>query len=201
MCKSIVFFAVPHTGSGWANIFKYGKILLRSSEVIKELARNTEQLHNLSMEFDAFVGQKNIDTFVFYERIQVRSPKIWSWLHLRKGINIVSKESATHIRSNNQKVPLPENHISICKISSRESDTYDNRMRTIMNKMLEVSEKFKMEQKEKEKKEDENNLSSTIQNHYGKGDNVVTKTVINKSVTVGGSSSGVIITGDNNTVG
>jgi pimeloyl-ACP methyl ester carboxylesterase len=138
MCKSIVFFAVPHTGSGWANLFKYGKILLRSSHVIKALARNISELHELSSEFDALVVQKKIETFIFYEQKQVRSPKLFSWLHLRKGINIVSRESATHIHSTNQKVPLPEDHISICKINSKTSDTYATRMKMIMNKMIEI---------------------------------------------------------------
>ncbi len=146
MCMSIVFFAVPHTGSGWANLFKYGKLLLRSSDVIKALAKNTKELHNLSKQFDALVVKQKIETFIFYEQKQVRSSKLWSWFYLRKGINVVSQESATHVHTNNQKIPLPEDHISICKINDRTSDTYANKMKIIMNKMIEITNQTKEEQ-------------------------------------------------------
>jgi hypothetical protein len=63
-----------------------------------------------------------------------------------------------------------------------------------MNKMTETSVKEKRQEKEE--------FEPTIeQKHYGNGDNVVNKTVIDKSVSLSESNSGIIITGDNNTVG
>ncbi len=202
MCKSIVFFAVPHTGSGWANLLNYAKPLLRNSSLLTALPKGSDGLHALTMEFNAHIIQNNIETNVFYETKELRAKGILDWLHLKKGIVIVSQDSATKVHSLNQNIPLPEDHISICKISSRESDTYANKVKPIMNNMIEVAKGFKAKQEEQTKSKIETDeATEVVQNHSGEGDNVVNKTVINKSVSVGGSSSGIIITGDNNIVG
>ena len=192
MCKSIVFFAVPHTGSGWANLLNYAKPLLRNSSLLSALPKGSDSLHALTMEFNAYIIKNNIETDIFYETKEIRAKGIWGFLHLKKGIIIVNQDSATKVFSLNQNIPLPEDHISICKIASRESDTYANKVKPIMNKMIEVAKGFKVKQEEQAK--------SKIEKDEVTEDNTIHKTVTNKSVSVGGSSSGIIITGDNNTV-
>ncbi len=198
MCKSIVFFAVPHTGSGWSDLLSYAKPLLRNSKLLKVLNKGTEYLNDLVRDFNGLVVKKSIETYVFYETKEVRASGILSWGHLKKGIIIVSEESATHVHSNNQMVGLPDDHSSICKIDSKDSSTYRSRIKTIINKMIEVTNNMKKDTKESEKIERESKESSrfNIKGDYINGD----KYVHDKSVTVSGSNSGTIITGDNNII-
>ena len=182
-CKSIVFFAVPHTGSGWANLLGYAKQLLRNSNLLTALPSGTDYLHTLAMEFNGFVIQKKIETYVFYETKEIRANGILGLLHLKKGIVIVSQESATQIHSTNQKVPLPADHLSICKIESRTFDLYANRIKSIVNDMIETS----LQIKEDEEKNQKTNNNQDITNN-------------DNSVEIGGNNSGIIITGNNNKV-
>jgi len=146
MCKSIVFFAVPHTGSGWSDLLGYAKPLLRNSKLLKVLNKGTEYLNDLVQNFNGVVIKNNIETYVFYETKEVRVSDILSWGHLKRGIIIVSEESATHVHSNNQMVGLPDDHISICKIDSKDSSTYRSRIQTIMNNMIKIVNHVKEEQ-------------------------------------------------------
>jgi pimeloyl-ACP methyl ester carboxylesterase len=130
-CKSIVFFAVPHTGSGWASLLDYAKPVLRNSNLLKALPKGSDYLNNLVGDFNALIHNKQIETNIFYETKELRASGIFGWLHLKKGIVIVSKESATHIHTNNPLVALPEDHLSICKISSKESDIYSHKIKMI----------------------------------------------------------------------
>lgn len=195
-CKEIVFFGVPHTGSGWATLLKYAKPVLRNSNLLKALPRGTAYLNNLVTDFNGLVTKNKIAIYIFYETSGVHAPGLYRWLHLNLRSRIVSQESATQVHSTNQPMSLPENHISMCKIRSKTSDIYANKMKMIMNKMIEIVNSIREEKNQRKEKE----ASQVKQEHSGSGDNVVNKTVINKSVSVGGSSSGIIITGDNNTV-
>ncbi len=205
MCKAIVFFGVPHTGSGWASLLNYAKPILRNSNLLKALPKDTDSLHELALDFDNFMVQKEIETFVFYETKEVRASGLLEWLHLKKGIIIVSQTSATHVHSNNPKVSLPEDHISICKIPSKDSDIYQTKIASIMNKMFDISNKMRAEKELEEelKQESEKQQPTTVtQTHHSSGDNVGGDKIVNdNSVTIGGSNSGTVITGDNNKVG
>ncbi len=183
MCKSIVFFAVPHTGSGWANLLGYAKPLLRNSNLLTALPSGTGYLHTLAMDFNGFVTQKKIETYVFYETKEIRANGLLSWLHLKKGIVIVSQESATQIHSTNQKVPLPADHLSICKIESKTSDLYVNRIKSIVNNMIVTSQQIKRDEEKNQETKDSQDIAHN-----------------DNSVKIDGNNLGNIITGNNNKV-
>jgi len=183
MCKSILFFGVPHTGSGWANLLNFAKPILRNSNLLTALPKDSDSLHTLAMDFNNFVIQKKIETYVFYETKEVRATGFLAWLLFKKGIVIVSQESATKVHSSNQNVPLPADHLSICKIESKTSDLYVNRITGIINSLIEINQEMK-ENEKKEQKVKEN--EKTVQQ--------------NNSITIGGSNSSNIITGNNNIV-
>ncbi len=198
MCKSILFFAVPHTGSGWANLLSYGTPLLRNSNLLNALPKGTDYLHTLAIDFNALLVQKKIDTYIFYETKEVRANGLLGWLHLRKGIVIVSQESATKVHSTNQNVPLPEDHLSICKIKSKTSGLYVNRIKNIVEKTMSISTELDIQEQENQSND---NISSS-QTHYGSGDIVGRdKVTHNNGVLIGGSNSAPIITGNKNKVG
>ncbi len=201
-CKSIVFFAVPHTGSGWASLLDYAKPILRNSNLLKALPRGSSYLNTLVSDFNGLVNYKHMETYIFYETKELRKSGILGLLHLKKGSKIVSQESATHVHTNNPMVALPEDHISICKINAKTSDTYANRMKMIMSKMMKITNNIKEDKKQKEesaKKESERDSSSKInvQGDYVDGNKYVHN---DRSVKVKGSNTGTIITGDNNKI-
>jgi len=199
MCKSIVFFAVPHTGSGWSDLLSYAKPLLRNSKLLKVLNKGIEYLNDLVRDFNGLVVKKSIETYVFYETKEVRASGILSWGHFKKGIIIVSEESATHVHSNNQMVGLPDDHSSICKIDSKDSSIYRSRIKIIMSKMIEVSTDMKKDTVENEEigHGSEQAPRFNIKGDYINGDKYVHN---DRSVTVGCSNTGTIITGDNNII-
>jgi len=196
MCKSIIFFAVPHTGSGWANLLNFGKPLLRNSKVLTALPKGTDELHNLAINFNAIIIKEEIETYVFYETKEIRAKGLLSLFHLNKGIVIVSQESATQIHSTNQKVPLPADHLSICKIESKDSDLYKNKIRTIIEKTMDTSTQI-----QENEIPNQNTIGSqetpVTMSHSGSGD-IVYGDKTENSIIVEGDNSAPIIIGNNN---
>ncbi len=195
MCKSIVFFAVPHSGSGWATLLNYGKVLLRSSNLLESLSKNTQDLHNLTTNFNQLIINNKIETYVFYETKKVKIEKIIGF----KSIVVVSRESATIVHSTNQVIPLPKDHITICKIDDRDDDLYKHKIKSIMNKTIEINQ---VSTQKESQSDEQNNSSTTTSIHYGSGDIITGDKVThnNNSVSIGGSNSGSIVIGNNNKV-
>ncbi len=187
MCKAIVFFGVPHTGSGWATLLSYADPILRSSNLLSALPKDTNSLNEMALDFDNFMVLKGIETFVFYETNDVRASGILGWLHLQNGVRVVSITSATHVHSNNTKVSLPEDHISMCKFHSRDADIYKTKISAIMNKMTNISQNIEKEQ-EKKKGEKKPNSNSITQTHNDKVVNQVNaETIYGVGLQTGGT--------------
>ena len=151
----------------------YAKLV--PNKQIKQMARDSE-----------FIDSINTDNAVYKVEDYVCTKYV-----IAADDDVVEKSSAqAYYASIKSEMLLGFGHINCCKPSD---DMEDIRYLVLKNFILfEECEVVQL----KDSKE-----PLVIQNHTGEGDNVVSKTVINKSVSIRGSSSGVIITGDNNIVG
>ena len=107
--KGVVFFATPHRGSSLASWGAVLRKVFRASYSISELQPLTEKLLNLNSDF----GELNIPSYSFGES---------------KGLTlvgvVVEDFSAKSGLPNEVFIPVDEDHFSICKPHTRESQTY-----------------------------------------------------------------------------
>lgn len=107
--KGVVFFATPHRGSNLAALGSLLKKVFRASYSIATLQPLTEKLMNLNADF----GQLGIPSYSFGES---------------KGLPIVGliveEFSAKSGLPNEVYIPVDEDHFSICKPHSKDSQTY-----------------------------------------------------------------------------
>lgn len=150
----------------------YAKLV--PNKQIKQMARDSE-----------FIDSINTDNAVYKVENYVCTKYI-----IAEDDDVVEKSSAQAYYANSKsEMLLGFGHKNCCKPSD---DMEDMRYLVLKN--------FILFEKCKEVQQKDLAVSSVVQNHSGEGDNVVNKTVINKSVSVGGSNSGTIITGGNNIV-
>ncbi len=198
MCKSIIFFGVPHNGAGWASLFNYAQTFLRTSDVFQALSKDTNSLHQLALDFNTLVRKNKINTYVFYETKEIRAKGLLGWLHLKKGIKVVSQQSATQVHSTNTPVAVHQDHISMCKL---EPEFYQTHILPIMKKEHPQKEKEKQSQQESNNPNNISNTTTITQTHSGKGDNIGgNKIVNNNGISIGGNNTGAVVSGDANSV-
>ena len=150
----------------------YVKIVPYEHKQIKQMARDSDLMVSINTD-DAVL---KVDDYVCARYIIAENDKV------------VERTSAQAFYANSDsRTLLGFGHIDCCKPTN---DMEDKRYLVLKNFIL-------MDCSNKKNISGESNIE---QNHSGNGDNVVHKTVINKSVSVGGLNSGTIITGDNNTV-
>jgi predicted alpha/beta hydrolase family esterase len=110
--KGIVFLATPHTGSHLAKLIDNIGILARTTVSVDELKAHAPQLRELNEWYRENVRSLAIATKVYYE------------MQPTQGILVVDPDSANPGIERVKPVAIPDNHISICKPKSRESQVY-----------------------------------------------------------------------------
>lgn len=138
-CTDIVFLAVPHYGSEMADIFEYARLVVRRNEIVRQLQKDEAGLLHLSNTFKNYVQRKNIRCISYYETKQVRIKK-QGFLGMGKlvpfGKMVVSKSSAIGNFPQELPIPLEADHISICKISTRNDLLYAGMQRIIERRII-----------------------------------------------------------------
>ncbi len=129
--KGICFLSTPHNGSNGANILKALNIFYRANFVVKELSKNNNELDRLANSFSNIVIQNNLKCFTFYETQEVRKEhftflgkKIPLFLLGKKGIQIVTRDSAKGNFNQENPIPLDRDHINICKLKNKDELVY-----------------------------------------------------------------------------
>ncbi len=125
-CAGIIFLAVPHDGAGWSNILDYARVLFRGNKIVAQIAKDDSALRQLDKNFGQFCQREKLDCRSFYETKEVRlKKKLFGIIPLLpKGIKVVSESSAISTFLTTTAVPLDDDHLSICKISSKEDLLY-----------------------------------------------------------------------------
>jgi WD40 repeat protein len=111
LVKQIVFLATPNSGSRIANWVNYWSVL-RASSAAKDLQDNDARLRELNVWFRNKVPEFGLRIQVYCEKLPV-GPVI-----------VVDEASADPGIAGVIPIPLDENHISICKPSSKDSLVY-----------------------------------------------------------------------------
>jgi len=111
--KGIVFLATPHTGSHLAKLIDSIGILARTTVSVEELKAHAPQLRELNEWYRENVRCLGIATKVYYETQPIQR------------ILVVDPDSANPGIEGVKPVAIPDdNHISICKPNSQESQVY-----------------------------------------------------------------------------
>jgi predicted alpha/beta hydrolase family esterase len=110
--KGIVFLATPHTGSHLAKLIDNIGILARTTVSVDELKAHAPQLRELNEWYRENVPSLGIATKVYYE------------MQPTQGILVVDPDSANPGLQRVKPVAISDNHISICKPKSQESQVY-----------------------------------------------------------------------------
>jgi len=131
-CQGIVFLAVPHNGSGWSNVLDYARIIVRGNEIVRQLSKDSSFLRQLNNNFTQLSDRQGYDCYAFFETKEVRvRKKIFGLIPLSKGIKVVSESSASGSFLKEPAIPMDDDHLSICKLHSKEDQLYGNIVRII----------------------------------------------------------------------
>lgn len=121
--RAIVFLSTPHSGSDLANWVEYIGTVLRATVSVKELRAHDSRLLELNRWYRDHAGDLGITTFVYCEKLAT------------KGLHVVNETSADPGIPGVQPIPLDEDHVTICKPTSRQSQVY-RRVRQLIADML-----------------------------------------------------------------
>lgn len=129
--KGIAFIATPHSGANIANFAEFARAVLRTNEQVSELSAHHARLRELHGWFLDYQRRNNVICRTYCETREVRPEIPLLGLKLPKGILVVDETSAEPNIPGERAVPLDEDHISICKPSSRNSQIYRSIFRFI----------------------------------------------------------------------
>ena len=140
-CQGIVFLAVPHNGSGWSNVLDYTRIIVRGNEIVRQLSKDSSSLRQLNNNFTQLSNRQGYDCYAFFETKEVRvRKKIFWFIPFSKGIKVVSESSASGSFLKEPAIPMDDDHLSICKLQSKEDQLYKNILRIINTYLTSCSE-------------------------------------------------------------
>ena len=131
-CQGVIFLAVPHNGSGCSTILDYARILVRGNEIVRQLSKDSSALRQLDRNFVQLSQRLNLSCYAFFETKEIRiRKKVFGIVPVSKGIQIVSESSASSSFLKEPAIPMDDDHISICKLRSKEDQLYGNIVRII----------------------------------------------------------------------
>jgi protein SERAC1 len=174
--KGIVFLSTPHTGSHLANLIDNIKLLTRTTISVQELRAHAPELRELNEWYRQNFRAMGIDTKVYYETQPVH------------GVLVVDPDSANPGIEGVKPIALEENHISICRPFSEESQVYLSVKKFIERECLQSPQPLQIDSKaissiEKDTKTekivvDNRNIGNSLENNarnYGSmaGNNII----------------------------
>ncbi|WP_158278894.1 esterase/lipase family protein [Leucothrix arctica] len=146
-CRGVIFLAVPHAGSGGSNALGYVNVLVRGNYILKQLAKDSAALNNVDNHFRQLSKRKGLRNYAFIETKEVRiRTKLLCFFSIPKGIKIVSETSASATELAEPPVPMEDDHLSICKLDSKDNLLYQSVI-DIIKKYLAVRPKEDPEKK------------------------------------------------------
>lgn len=110
--KAIVFLSTPHSGVDLASWIQYIGGLLRTTVSVEELEAHHPRLRELNAWYRGQVANLGIKTLVYCEKRPVA------------GILVVNETTADPGIGGVIPVPMDEDHVSICKPASKDSQIY-----------------------------------------------------------------------------
>jgi pimeloyl-ACP methyl ester carboxylesterase len=110
--KAIVFLSTPHSGADMASWIKYIGGLLRTTVSVEELEVHHPRLRELNSWYRNQVAGLGVKTVVYCEKRPVA------------GLLVVNETTADPGIPGVIPIPMDEDHISICKPVSKESQIY-----------------------------------------------------------------------------
>lgn len=110
--KALVFLSTPHSGANLASWMQYIGTLLRITVSVKELEAHHPRLRELNLWYRNHVADFDLTTVVYCEKRPVA------------GILVVDETTADPGIVGVIPVPVDEDHISICKPASKDSQIY-----------------------------------------------------------------------------
>lgn len=134
--KAIVFLSTPHSGSNMANWVKYIGGILQASVSVDELEAHHSRLRELTEVYRNHDWLSQIPIQVYCEKQKT------------SGFLVVDETSANPGIKGVTPIPMDDDHLSICRPSSRESLLY-RRVREFIKKKLPSSHRIPIELKEK----------------------------------------------------
>lgn len=152
-CRGVIFLAVPHTGSGWSDLLGYANVLVRGNKIVSQLAKDSSALRRLDDHFSQLSKRKNLASYAFIETREVRvRPKVLGLLPMPipKGIKIVSETSAGATELAKRPIPMDDDHLSICKLMSKNDQLYKNMQMILQDYLTEKTEEAGIEKKKSE---------------------------------------------------
>jgi len=129
--RGIAFIATPHSGANLASFAEFASAVFRTNEQAKELASHNARLRELHTWFRGFYSEHHLNCRTWCERREVRPEIPLLGIKLPKGLLVVDATSAEPGLPNEVAVPLDEDHISICKPSSRKAQLYKSLLRWV----------------------------------------------------------------------
>lgn len=110
--KAIVFLSTPHSGTDLASWVQYVGTLLRTTVSVEELEAHHPRLRELNTWYRGQVASLGIKTVVYCEKRPVA------------GILVVNETTADPGIVGVVPIPVDEDHVSICKPASKDSQIY-----------------------------------------------------------------------------
>jgi hypothetical protein len=120
--KGIVFYAVPHSGSGLESYFKRCKSNWSNKTFGVKLARFMEnvkphqiRMENLSTTFDSIMSRLRVNVYAFMEGIPTKDMEY----------KLVEKAGAQRLAGENYYLVEDGDHFTVCKPPSKEHPSYE----------------------------------------------------------------------------
>ncbi len=110
--KAIVFLSTPHSGADLASWIKYIGGLLRTTVSVEELEAHHPRLRELNLWYRSHVVDFDLATVVYCEKRPIA------------GILVVNETTADPGIVGVIPIPVDEDHVSICKPASKDSQIY-----------------------------------------------------------------------------
>ena len=131
----LAFIATPHSGAHIANFAELASAVYRTNEHVKELAAHDPRLRELHGWFLHYQSKHHVICRTYCEKREIRPEIPLLGIKLLKGVLVVNETSAEPNIPGERAIPLDEDHVSICKPTTREALLYKGVLR-LLNECL-----------------------------------------------------------------